>query len=278
MPILLSWKTARNRVKGLRRTHPQPCLEVLEGRALLSSLPTPTNAAAAVGSSATSSPQSATVGSILPDRTLPEWMQTYMTWWLGAGRANGKDPGRVGNVQLLPLPEGNDVKLVQGDGTYGDPAVLEGHKEVRLEPNTYFVLPVITWIGEKYTGHGGAGYPDDPPLPSSTMGVNGDLGVPSPKVTLDGQPLIDSTNVQQYYYDPATLHITYSKPSPYGSTGAIFTQGVGIVHSPLSEGSHTLTVDSWTMAPPDSSYLNPHLYPEGIGVHYINTWTITVAP
>ena len=38
MSLLLSRKTVRNRIKGLGRTHLKPCIEVLEGRALLSNL------------------------------------------------------------------------------------------------------------------------------------------------------------------------------------------------------------------------------------------------
>ena len=38
MSLLLSRKTNRNRIKGPRRTHAQPRVEVLEGRALLSNL------------------------------------------------------------------------------------------------------------------------------------------------------------------------------------------------------------------------------------------------
>ena len=100
------------------------------------------------------------------------------------------------------------------------------------------------------------------------------------ELLIDGQRVMDSTkaSVSPFYYGPVPLDVTYKEPSAYGSTGAIFQQGIGFVHPPLSVGTHTITLVSESFVPPDGTFLNLTLYPEGAGAHYENTWTITVAP
>ncbi len=228
------------------------------------------NLAAVGGGHGTSPPQSSAFG-----KTLSGWMQT----WIQAG------PGQqVGNVLLLPLPVGTPSG---GTGTFGDPQILQGHTDVTLKPGTAIVLPVVAWVGERYDfAAGGSGHPADPKLPQEYLTAN------PISVTLDGRTLIGSNqrNVSQYYFD-VPLDINYASPSSYGSTGAIFAQGVGLVLPPLAVGEHTLTVDSFLKIPKNDpngpAYLNPDEYTTattptssayGIGFHYENSWTINVAP
>lgn len=272
MSALLSWKTARNRVKGPRRTHQQPCLEVLEGRALLSATlnGTPHGTPHAVS---TSPPQSSAFG-----ETLPGWMQQWIQGYFGGSFT---DQGQqVRNVRLLPLPVGTPSG---GTGTFGDPLILQGHTDVSLKPGTAIVLPVSVWVGERYNGAGGSGHAPDPKLPQEYLTAR------QISVTLDDRPLIssDQGNVSQYYFD-VPLDISYQSPSSYGSTGAIFAQGVGLVHPPLAVGKHTLKVDAVLSIPANDpngpAYLNPEEWgtsaatTDGIGYHSEDSWTINVAP
>jgi len=210
-----------------------------------------------------SPPQSSAFG-----KTLPEWMQLYIGWLLGGG-AN-----HVGHVQFLPLPTSGTFT---GAGTYADPGTFVGdHLDVSLPPGSPFVLSVIGWFGETYAPE--TGYPDDPVLPADIFTNN--PKDPIVRVYIDGKPVMDSTkaSVSPFYYGPMPLDVTYPEPSSYGSTGVIFTQGIGFVHPPLSVGRHTIELESESFIPPDGAFLNLALYPGGIGVRYLNTWTITVAP
>ena len=206
-------------------------------------------------------PQSSAFG-----KTLTEWMQLYETWLIGGGSDH------VGHVKFLPLPAGTQVT---GSGTYDDPGVFVGHLDVSLKPGTPFVLPVTIWYGESYEP--GLGYPDDPALPA-------DLFTDPAKnviaVYIDGSPVMDSTraSVSPFYFGPAPIDVVYPQPTSYGSIAAIFVQGVGFVNTPLSVGTHTIQLLSGLRVPPDSSILNLSIYPEGVGVVYMNSWTITVAP
>ena len=219
-----------------------------------------TGAATVQAGSKASPPQSSAFG-----KTLPEWMQLYIGWLLGGG------VGHVGQVQFLPLPSG---ELQGGSGTYADPATLVGHLDVTLRAGSPFVLSVIGWFGETYLPE--TGYPDDPPLPADIF-TNRDVIT---KVYIDGKPVMDSTlaSVSPFYYGPVPLDVVYPAPTSYGSIGAIFTQGIGFVHPPLSVGRHTIELESELLIPPDPDFLNLAVYPDGVGVRFINTWTITVAP
>jgi len=208
-----------------------------------------------------SPPQSSAFG-----KRLPEWLQLYITWLVAGGS------GHVGPVTFLPLPSPNSS---EGSGTFDDPATVQGHLDVSLAPGTPFVLAVVGWVGETYDPT--LGYPDDPPIPAEFFT---DPSKATTKVYVDGTRVMDSTiaSVSPFYYGPEDLDVTYSVATGYGAIGAIFTQGIGFVHPPLSVGTHTIRLEAEIRLPPDSSFLNLSVYPDGVGARYLNTWTIVVAP
>lgn len=208
-----------------------------------------------------SPPQSSAFG-----KTLPEWMQLFWIANLEGG------PDYVGAVKLLPLPQGI---IGGGTFTYADPGVFTGHLDVTLGPGTPFVLPVVVWIGEAYET--ALHYPIDPVIPAEFFT---DPSKAITKVYIDGQPVMDSTkaSVSPFYFGPVPLGVVYPEPSDYGSISAIYVQGVGFVHPPLSVGVHTIALESELLIPPNPSYLNLNVYPGGSGIHFFNTWTITVSP
>jgi hypothetical protein len=211
--------------------------------------------------------QSPSPGSTAYGKTLTEWMQLDETWLLAGG------PDHVGKMTFLPLPGGD---YAGGNFIYGDPGVLVGHlDDITLAPGTPFVLPVIVWYGETYEP--ALGYPDDPPLPESLFT---DPSRALIQVYIDGEPVMDSAlaRVSPFYFGPAPISVTYPQPTAYGSIAAIFVQGVGFVHHPLSVGTHTIELVSELQIPPDPSILNLSVYPQGLGVIYQNSWTITVSP
>ena len=210
-----------------------------------------------------SPPQSRAYG-----KTLSEWMRLYFTWFTSG--AVGAD--HVGHVRFLNLPA---PVPVSGTGVYADPATLQGHLDIALRPGTPFVLPVVSWVGETYDP--ALGYDDDPVLPAE---IFTDASQVTIKVSIDGKPVMDSTStsVGPFYFGPVPLDVTYATPTFYGAVGAIFVQGIGFVHSPLSVGTHTIELDSELLIPPDPALLNPNLYPEGVGIRFLNSWTITVSP
>jgi hypothetical protein len=205
-------------------------------------------------------PQSCAFG-----KTLTEWMQLYETWFIGGGEDH------VGPVKFLPLPNGT---AVGGSFTYADPGTLVGHLDVSLKPGTPFVLPVTVWYGERYLPQ--LGYPDDPALPKDLF-TDPDKNLI--KVYIDGKPVMDSTrhSVNPFYFGPAPIDVVYPAPSSYGSIAAIFVQGIGFVHTPLSVGTHEIELVSGLSIPIDPTILNLNVYPDGVGVVYKNTWTITVS-
>ena len=187
-------------------------------------------------------------------KSLSEWMVLYQTWALGGDQAN-----HVGRVQFLPIPQGEPV---MGTGTLDDPLVLAGELDVTLSPGTPFVLPVSVLIGETYIPE--LGYPDDSPFDASIFTESDVL------VTLDDRSLIDSNvdDLRDFYIGPVDFDPTifYEEPTNYGSIGAIFVQGIGFVHPPLSKGSHSLQLLSEIRIPE----FNYHII-------FMNEWTITVA-
>jgi hypothetical protein len=137
------------------------------------------------------------------------------------------------------------------------------------------VLPVTIWYGETYEP--ALGYPVDPALPADLFTDPAKNVIP---VCIDGNPVMDSTlaSVSPFYIGPAPIDVVYPQPTSYGSIAAIFVQGIGFVNTPLSVGIHTIQLLSGLRVPPDPSILNLSIYPEGAGVVYMNSRTITVAP
>jgi hypothetical protein len=211
-------------------------------------------------------------------------MQLYWTSALRGGADH------VGLVKLLPLPEGVSSG---GSFTPNDPLVLVGHRDVSLRPGTPFVLPVAVWVGERY--HPDDGVPDDPELP--------DYLFTDPPIRnliivyIDGKPVMDSTvaSLSPFYFGPAPLPLPedescqpppsssscgliYQPARDTGPIAALFVQGIGLVHPPLSVGTHTIELVSELRIPPDPTFLNLSVYPNGVGLRFENTWTITVSP
>jgi hypothetical protein len=203
-----------------------------------------------LGAAGSGAPRIAPPNSHAYGKTLTEWLDTYWRWYLdGSDMAKSK----VGRVQLMPLPTGDCTRETE-DG----PWTCIGELEITLPPGTPFVLPLISWIGERYAGY--PGVPDDLPFPDDVF-----LAGIHPELKIDGRTIISDANKARFYvpatdFDPI---VEYPSPSSYGSVAAIFFQSVGFVSPPLSPGEHVI-----------------HLY-EPVTFYnliYDNTWIVTVSP
>jgi hypothetical protein len=194
--------------------------------------------------------------SVAYGKSLGEWLEVYWTWY-----SSGELPD-TGRVLLLPLPQGiYDI----GTGSFDDPYTMHGDMEISVRPGTPFVLPIMSWIGERYEGW--PAVPDDSPFPDEWFGT-----YITADVTLDGRPILEDFTA---YYVPVTYFgepVAYPYPTDYGSVAAVFFQGVGFVCNPLPVGVHTITNDVYILIPPEDWTL----WPGGYGVIYHNSWTITV--
>ena len=208
---------------------------------------------ASPGASHIASPHSSAFG-----KTLAEWMGVYWRWYYtGADLAQSK----VGNVQLMPLPVGDQVS---GSWTPNDPAVLVGQLEITLPPGTPFVLPEFSWVGELYEDGS-----VDPPMDNDVA-----LNAASINLTIDGKTVISDANKAAFYVPPTDFDpiVEYSEPTDYGSVGDVFYQGVAFVSLPLTPGVHVIhLVEPIILEPGDYVGL-----PDGLGVVYDNTWIVTV--
>jgi hypothetical protein len=190
--------------------------------------------------------------------TLQEWLGIYWRWFI-----TGADPAQsvVGKVQLLPLPT---PEVAGGSFTPDDPGVLVGNLEITLDKNTPYVLPLFAWISEVYSDGS-----QDPPFPDAVV-----LDGVSPEFTIDGTPVVSDDN-ELAFYVPATAFdpiLEYLEPAPNGAVGAASFQGIGLVGKPLREGVHVLHLKQ-SFILPAGAYSG---IPDGIGIIYDNTWTITV--
>jgi len=87
-------------------------------------------------------------------------------------------------------------------------------------------------------------------------------------VKLDGVPVITGKNIMNYYTEGAfNPPLTTDLPQGIGATAWVFAQSVGMVHTPLAPGKHTLTLDE-SISLPDLGFPAP--------VVFHNTWNITV--
>ena len=87
------------------------------------------------------------------------------------------------------------------------------------------------------------------------------------ELTLDGVTIMDSSNLMQYY-----SQFYFDPPIPYNVPPAvsfIWFQGIGMVHAPLSVGTHTLKLDAQNTDTAD-------LF--GLVFAYHNTWHVNVQP
>ena len=207
-------------------------------------------------------PRIAPAGSMAFGKSLTQWCSIHWRWFYsGADMAQSK----VDGVQLMPLPAG---QLISGSGTPADPALYRGSLEITVPDGAPFVLPAYAWLGERYQGYPGVA--DDLPVPNDVI-----LAGVHPVLTIDGRTVLSDANKAAYYIPPTTFDpiIIYPEPSSYGSIGAVFFQGGGIVSMPLSVGVHTIHLYE-PFVIPAGTYPN---WP-GFGVIYDNTWTVTVVP
>lgn len=185
---------------------------------------------------------------------LQEWMNAFWVSNLGGG-----EDQMVGHVTLLTVPEGSPT---DGDGSEGNPLVLVGERDVEMMVGSPFALGVLAWAGESYVQEE---CPDDEPL-APDLFLEADV-----LITVDGHPLIDSDHddLGDYYYEATEFDppIVYDEPANRGdcdADAAIWVQGLGFLHGPLTPGEHTLVLDA------TADFLGFH-------VRFINTWNITVS-
>jgi len=101
------------------------------------------------------------------------------------------------------------------------------------------------------------------------------LAAAHPVLRIDGLTVLSGENKAAFYvpvtpFDPI---VVYPAPSSYGSIAALSFQGVGIVGRPLSEGVHVIHLYE-PLIIPAGAFAG---LPDGLGLIYDNTWTITVA-
>ena len=190
-----------------------------------------------------------------------DWLRDYWAWSYG-----GVGPQvQPNNVFFMPVPVPADDAWETKDGKLIGTAQMD----LTVEPGTKLVLGVLSWIGETYDPKLVPPIPDDDPAfftIADFLPPNGQV-----EVMLDGVPLINDANLASFYYDPIRFinPLMYAEPTSYGSIGAIFVQGIGVIIQPMTPGRHTLTLYSW------DSWKG--LYGD-TGVGWFNTWNITVAP
>jgi len=183
-------------------------------------------------------PQSSAFG-----KSLEDWQDTYWRWALGAVAIKPDANGNAvvkGNVVLMPLPD------APGDGT-------PGAIDVTLASGQSFMLPLLMLLGNSY----------DDGTPSDTFVSPNDFKNIDLSVRVDGVEIIKRADSIKFY-----TQATFDPPIPTGSYPAIawiWFQGIGFVHSPLTPGLHTLTLDV------RNTYPEYHFTQE-----FHNTWNITV--
>ena len=177
--------------------------------------------------------------------SLATWEETWFRWAFGGisvpTDANGNAVVGDGTV-LLPTPS------TPGDGT-------PGHLDVTLNNGQSFVLPLWVLLGTSYTD----GTPPDPFVPDSVFQT---LDI---SFTIDGVAVVNGGNVTAYYskfaFNPA---IPINSP-PYDSV--IWFQGIGIMHPPLTPGTHTFALHAKNTQAAFGSFFE-----------YNNTWMVKVLP
>jgi len=179
-------------------------------------------------------------------KTRAGWLQVYERWTFGELAIPTDNYGNAvihQHVVLMPLPN------TFGDGT-------PGHLDVTLNAGQAFVLPLWVLLGTDYT---------DGTAPDQLV----DLSVfRTLNITfkIDGVTVIDQSNVlnfySQFFFNPP-IPITGFPPV----NSIIWFQGIGIVHPPLSVGTHTLQLDAVKTQAAFGSFFEYH-----------NTWTVPVQP
>ena len=176
------------------------------------------------GWDAAATPGTAPPNSKAYGQSLTDWTTLYFERAFTGGANTAK------RVRLLPIPPGEWA----GDGSFTstDPSTFV-NADVTLKPGTPFVLPVAIWYGESYN----TGQQPDAPLPESVFTNSHTL------VSVDGKSIIDSNvdDLSRWYIGPSYFDppIVYAEANPVtGAISADFVQGLSLVHSPLSRGTH----------------------------------------
>ncbi len=177
-----------------------------------------------------------------------DWQELYWGWYYG-GTTLPVDPNgnaHVGNVVLMPIPN------TPGDGT-------PGHLDVTLSPGQFWVLPLWGLIGTSYTD----GTPPDPlvgPAIFQTLDISFEV---------DGQIIVSSANVMEHFFQtPFDPPVVFNSPP---IAALIWMEDIGVFHTPLSAGHHTLKLDVRNTQP-----LPPNF--GGGFSEFHNTWNVTVEP
>ncbi|MFT3707153.1 MAG: hypothetical protein QM817_05735 [Archangium sp.] len=183
-------------------------------------------------------------------QNIAQWMKAYWAWSLSGGAA---DAGRSADMLYLPLPA-----AVNLDGG----AILTGTIAVTIDRADSFALPMYVYNGERYLPD--SGLPDDP----TTFPADSDYTTSAQQLTLtiDGTKVIDTARGDSLtpYFFPAQLYpamIPYAQPTSYGAIGAIWTKGLGVLHTPLTPGVHAMRLQTLNTT---------HMF------GFDNTWNITV--
>jgi hypothetical protein len=176
-------------------------------------------------------------------KTYDQWEDTYLRWTFGAltvpTDANGN--AAVGGVVLLPFlfpaadgsPQSADITMSAGEA---------------------FMMTLYGFVGFSYAD----GTPSDQFLDLSLYQT---LDI---KLTLDGVTLINGGNAFQYF-----SQILFDPPIPGDGYSIIWFQGIGLVHTPLTSGKHTLKLDAKNTIPVPPNFGSPIFE-----LH--NTWNVTV--
>jgi hypothetical protein len=179
-------------------------------------------------------------------KTLAHWQDTYFRWYVGQLNLPPDDNGNapIGHVVLMPLPN------VPGDGT-------PGHLDVTLNRGQGFVLPLFFLLGTSYTD----GTSPDAMVDFSVFQT---LNL---TLRIDGVAVVNGWNLKDYY-----SRFLFTPPIPINSPpidSVIWCQDVGLVHSPLSVGTHRIKLDLKSSQPLPPNFGGGYL-------EYHNTWTLTV--
>jgi len=181
-------------------------------------------------------------------KTLGEWMVGWFEGQFGASDGDGD-----GKVVYLKFPAFEDYTI--------DTDTWTAYSELdqTLEPGTAFAYPIRLAYGEVYED----GTEDDPDDPLWSPDAIMDVEL---LVTVDGETLIDSAedDLEDWFFGPEYFDetIEYDEPTGYGAVGAVWVQGLGFVHTPLSKGDHVVHIV---------------LYIPAWELTYDETWNITVA-
>jgi hypothetical protein len=176
-------------------------------------------------------------------RDINDWMEAYLRSAITRGSPID------GDVTFIPIPLGTDP---EHDRTY------TGALDTTLGAGQWFALSLVDMVGESHDDGTPPDVADDYATRDVFVGIHA-------RIMLDDVVLLDTTagdSLEPYYFDtPFDPIVRYPEPTHYHANAAIWARGVGILHSPLASGVHTLHILELL---------------EDANIAYDNTWTITV--